>query len=116
LAHINVAKNIVSVAEDARTMNSWDDPLHITSPARRLSMGDIVRDATIMERMKFDAETVIADFLGDLWDGNERVGKLDSAEYKRLRKLAQVLIADLKDNGLAISSLQKTGDANERHG
>lgn len=53
---------------------------------------------------KFDAETVIADFLGDLYDGHPRVGRLDYASYKRLREQAQVLIRDLADQGIAVTS------------
>ena len=52
---------------------------------------------------QFDAETVIADFLGDLYDGHPRVGRLDSTAYKRLRELAQVLIRDLRDQGINVS-------------
>lgn len=64
-----------------------------------------------MEKIKFDAETVIADFLGDLYDGHERVGKLDSCEYAKLRRLAQVLITDMKESDLAVTSTTfKSGD------
>lgn len=52
---------------------------------------------------KFDAETVIADFLGDVWDGHPRVGRLNSVDYKRLREMARVLIRDLADQGISIS-------------
>jgi len=53
---------------------------------------------------KFDAETVIADFLGDLHDVHERLGGgLNSTSYDRLRYLAKILISDLADNDLAVS-------------
>lgn len=58
----------------------------------------------MIEKMQFDAETVIADFLGDLYDGHERVGKLDSCEYAKLRRLARVLANDLRDNGTPLPS------------
>jgi hypothetical protein len=55
---------------------------------------------------KCDAETVIADFLGDIQDCHPRVGHTGmGTDYKRLRELAQVLIADLKENDLGILKL-----------
>lgn len=56
-----------------------------------------------MSKPKFDAETVIADFLGDLCDGHPRVGRLNSTDYKRLREVANVLIDDLKENDLTFA-------------
>lgn len=61
------------------------------------------------QQPKFDAETVIADFLGDLHDGHPRVGRLNSTDYKRLRELAQVLITDLKENDLSVTSTERGG-------
>lgn len=55
-------------------------------------------------RPKFDAETVISDFLGDLYDGHARVGGgLNSSNYERLRGLAKVLLADLAENDITVS-------------
>lgn len=52
---------------------------------------------------KFDAETVIADFLGDIADGHMRVGGSTLRRpISELRELARVLISDLKDNELRI--------------
>lgn len=65
-----------------------------------------------MEQRKFDAETVIADFLGDVCDGHERIGSLirNRTNYETLRSMAKVLIRDLKENGHEI-----TGEAGVRH-
>jgi hypothetical protein len=58
----------------------------------------------MIAKPKFDAETVIADFLGDLYDGHPRVGGLNSNKYERLRELAKVLISDLAEHDIAVSS------------
>lgn len=58
----------------------------------------------MIKKPKFDAETVISDFLGDLCDGHPRVGRLNSTDYGRLRELARTLVSDLKENDLAITS------------
>jgi hypothetical protein len=63
----------------------------------------------MIKKPKFDAETVISDFLGDMCDGHPRVGRLNSTDYKRLREQAQVLIADLAENGIAVSSPDREG-------
>lgn len=57
----------------------------------------------MIQQPRFDAQTVIADFLGDLHDGHPRVGRLNSTDYKRLRELADVLIRDLKENDIAVA-------------
>lgn len=50
------------------------------------------------------AETVIADFLGDIEDGHERIKQAVSGRtsYERWRALAKVLLADLKDSRVGI--------------
>jgi hypothetical protein len=58
----------------------------------------------MITKPKFDAETVIADFLGDLYDCHPRVGGLNSSKYERLRELAKVLISDLAEQDIAVSS------------
>lgn len=57
----------------------------------------------MIKKPKFDAETVIADFLGDVYDGHPRVGGLNSNNYERLRALAKVLISDLGENDIPLS-------------
>jgi hypothetical protein len=57
-----------------------------------------------MPKTKLDAETVIADFLGDIADGHARVGGSSlRRSIPELRKLGRVLIADLKENGFEIT-------------
>lgn len=56
----------------------------------------------MIKKPQFDAETVIADFLGDMYDGHPSVGRLNSANYKHLREQAQVLIRDLADQGIKL--------------
>lgn len=58
----------------------------------------------MIKQPKFDAETVIADFLGDLHDIHPRLGGgLNSTSYDRLRYLAKILISDLAENDLSIA-------------
>lgn len=54
--------------------------------------------------MEDTAETVIADFLGDIKDGHERVKQAVAGRtsYERWRALAKVLLADLKDNRVGV--------------
>lgn len=53
--------------------------------------------------IKFDAETVIADFLGDMADNHPSVGSLPpKPSYAELRGLAMLLIDRLKENDLGI--------------
>lgn len=56
------------------------------------------------ERQKFVPTTknIIADFLGDLWDGHPCIGRLDSGNYDRLNQLATNLLMRFEDEGYKV--------------
>lgn len=59
----------------------------------------------MVTKTQFDAETVIADFIGDLADHNQRLAPDEPNDYVHLRALARILISDLKENRLGIVTI-----------